>query len=196
LFSVQHETGTFDFQRVLPANQSRVFWAKIGFALASAAVLAILIALFTRGVFVPTLPRDASWFRTFGVLYLAEVFVWSLLASLIIKQPSWGLCASVTAQSLTLYSVLPYFYGPMRFSGDWPAAEPRLVPVRIGIIVVIAAADLILGKLWFEDRLRLPRWRFRRKPDVVSSYPSDIELPLYVGQRQIGWSRLLWLGWR
>ena len=27
MFSVEHETGKFDFQRVLPANQLRVFWA-------------------------------------------------------------------------------------------------------------------------------------------------------------------------
>src|SRR5437867_6437465 len=33
LFSVEHETGTFDFQRVLPANQPRAFCATVSFAL-------------------------------------------------------------------------------------------------------------------------------------------------------------------
>ena len=195
LFSVEHETGTFDFQRVLPANQPRVFWAKTGFAFVSSLLLTLLLWIFTCGVFVPTLPRDGQWFREFGGLLLAEVFVWSVLCSMLIKHPLWGVITAVSVQAFVI-NVLPYLVLLDENIVRWVWGDERLTSWRVVLILVVAATDIVLGKLWFEDRLRLPRWRFRWKPDFAPSYPSTVELPPYVGQRQAGWSRMLWLSWR
>ncbi len=195
LFSVEHETGTFDFQRVLPANQPRVFWAKVGFALVSSMGLTLLLWIITRGVFVLTLPREGTVYGGFGLLFLVELFCWSILCSLLIQQPLWGVVTAITLQSVMLYFVVPYLRGPMQDS-DWPGSSAGFVPTRIGVVLALLAGNIVVGKLWFEDRLRLPRWRSRRKPDIAPSYPSDAELPPYIGERQFGWSRSLWLGWR
>ena len=195
LFSVDHETGTFDFQRVLPANQPRVFWSKVGFALASATLLTLLLWIMTRGVFVWTLPSEGTAYGGFGVLFLIEVFLWSILCSLLIRQPLWGVVSAIAAQSVMLYFVVPFLGGPL-IDSDWPGSNSSYVPTRIGVILVLCGAEIVLGKLWYEDRLRLPRWRIGLTRDSVASYPADAELPPYIGQRQIGWSRLLWLSWR
>lgn len=39
LFATEHETGTFEFQRMLPVTARRLFFAKVGFAVASTALL-------------------------------------------------------------------------------------------------------------------------------------------------------------
>ena len=196
MFSVEHETGVFDFQRVLPANQPRVFWAKVSFAFLSCVLLTAALWLVTRGVFLADGPRGSTWFGTYGLLYMAEVFAWSIFASLLIRQPLWGVIAAVGLQSLTMQFVLPYLtIGPNDLF-NLLNEDRRFILSRFAVLAVLIVADIALGKLWFEDRLRLPKWRFRWKPDFAPSYASNVELPAYVGQRQIGWSRLLWLSWR
>ena len=196
MFSVEHETGTFDFQRVLPANQPRVFWAKVSFAFVSGVVLNTALWLVTRGVFLAGVTSSSTWFGTYGLLYMAEVFAWSILASLLIRQPLWGVIGAIALQSLMMQIVLPYLtIGPNDLF-NLLNEDRRFSLSRFAVLAVLIVADIVLGKHWFEDRLRLPRWRLGWKPDIVASYPSDAELPAYTGQRQIGWSRLLWLGWR
>ena len=138
LFSVEHETGTFDFQRVLPANQPRVFWAKIWFALMSSLALTLLLSIVTRGLFVPTLPQGGHWFANFGGLLLAEVFVWSVLCSLLIKQPLWGVIASIIVQTLVVNTVLPYVARLDPNTDRWAWADERLISWRLVIIGVLA----------------------------------------------------------
>ena len=138
LFSVEHETGTFDFQRVLPANQPRVFWAKIWFALMSSLALTLLLSIVTRGLFVPTLPQGGHWFANLGGLLLAEVFVWSVLCSLLIKQPLWGVIASIIVQTLVVNTVLPYVARLDPNTDRWAWADERLISWRLVIIGVLA----------------------------------------------------------
>src|SRR5207249_33283 len=99
MFSVEHETGTFDFQKVLPGNQRQVFWSKVGFAVVSSLLLTVLLSFVTRVVILSFMirvlfdqgpPSSSTWFGTYGVLFMAELFVWSLLASLLIRQPLWA----------------------------------------------------------------------------------------------------------
>lgn len=196
LFSVEHETGMFDFQRVLPANQPRVFWAKIAFVLMSSLGLALTLTIITRVVFVSSLPKEASWFVDFGGLLLIEMFVWSVLCSLLIKHPLWGVIAALFVQSTFTNVVLPSVAQLDPNIDRWAGADERLTSWRLVLIGVLAAADIVLGKLWYEDRLRLPRWRFRWRRDITPSYPSSAELPAFVGEHQVGWSRMLWLSWR
>ncbi len=196
MFSVEHETGVFDFQRVLPTNQARVFLAKVGFAFVSCLLLTVALWLVTRGVFLSDGPRGSTWFGTYGLLYMAEVFAWSIFASLLIRQPLWGVIAAVALQSWTMQVVLPYLTTGRADGLQWLNQERPFLVSRFLVLAVLIVADMVLGRLWFEDRLRLPRWRFRWKPDFVPSYATNVELPAYVGQRQIGWSRLLWLSWR
>ncbi len=196
MFSVEHETGVFDFQRVLPTNQPRVFWAKIGFAAASSLLLTAILWLVTRGVFLWDAPHESTWFGTYGLLYMAEIFAWSVFASLLVRQPLWGVVVAIAWQSLTIQVVLPYFTSGRNDVFNLLNEDFRFTLSRFAVLVLLTTADVVLGKLWFEDRLRLPRWRIRLTRDSVSSYPADAELPPYLGQRQIGWSRLLWLSWR
>lgn len=196
MFSVEHETGVFEFQRILPANQPRVFWAKIGFAFVSSLLLTAALWVVTRGVFLWDGPRGSTWFGTYGLLYMAEIFAWSILASLLIRQPLWGVIAAIAWQSLTMQVVLPWLTSGRNDVFNLLNEDGRFTLSRCVVLALLLVADVVLGKLWFEDRLRLPRWRIRWKPDFVPSYPSNVELPAYAGQRQIGWSRLLWLSWR
>lgn len=196
MFSVEHETGVFDFQRVLPTNPPRVFWAKVGFAFVSSVALTVVLWIVTRGVFLWDGARGSTWFGTYGLLYMAEVFGWSILASLLIRQPLWGVIAAIALQSMTMQIVLPSLTSGRNDVFNLLNEDGRFTLSRCVVLALLLVADVMLGRLWFEDRLRLPSWRFRWKPDFVPSYPSDVELPLYSGQRQIGWSRLLWLSWR
>jgi len=107
------------------------------------------------------LPHQGSWFDGFGLLYLAEIFVWSLLCSLLIKQPLWGVVTAISAQWLMLYFAFPFFTNRHQWSAGWSGSIEPLIPLRIGFVLVLGVTDIVLGKLWFEDRLRLPRWRFR-----------------------------------
>ncbi len=196
MFSVEHETGVFDFQRVLPLNQPRVFWAKVGFAAVSYLWLTAILWLVTRGIFLWGEPTGSTWFGTYGLLYLAELFAWSVLASLVVRQPLWGVIAAIAWQSLMIQVVLPYLTGWRDDTFHLFNEDLRFTLSRLVVLALVAVVDVGLGKLWFEDRLRLPRWRLRLRRDAVASYPAGAELPPYVGQRQIGWSRLLWLSWR
>ncbi|MBC7816383.1 MAG: hypothetical protein IAG10_05770 [Planctomycetaceae bacterium] len=196
MFSVEHETGVFDFQRVLPTNQPRVFWAKLSFAAVSSLLLTAIQWLVTRGVFLWDAPQGSTWFGTYGLLYMAEIFAWSILASLVVRQPLWGVIAAIVWQSLMMQLVLPYLTSGRNDGFHLLNEDARFTLSRFVVLALLFVADVVLGRLWFEDRLRLPRWQFRWKPDFSPSYPSDVELPPYVGQRQIGWSRMLWLSWR
>ena len=206
MFSVEHETGVFDFQRVLPTNQPRVFWAKASFAAASSLFLSTLLWTLTRGlIFVITVfvfdqwetPFASTWFGTYGLLYMAEVFAWSILASLVVRQPLWSVIVAIALQSLMMQVVLPYLAnGRLNDDVQLLNEDLRFVLSRFVVLALLVTVDVVLGKLWYEDRLRLPRWRIGLRRDSVASYPADAELPPYIGQRQIGWSRLLWLSWR
>ncbi len=197
MFSVEHETGVFDFQRVLPTNQPRVFWAKVSFAAASSLLLTAILWLVTRGIFLWDAPQGSTWFGTYGLLYMAEIFAWSIFASLIVRQPLWGVIAAIAWQTLMMQLVLPYLTGGRLDDVIQLLNEDqRFTLSRCLVLALLVTVDVVLGKLWYEDRLRLPRWRFGLTRDVVASYPIDMELPPYTGQRQIGWTRLLWMSWR
>lgn len=206
IFSVEHETGTFDFQKMMPATQRQIFWSKVGFAAVSSLLLTVFLSLITRvGVlglliwlfFDTDTPGISVWFDTYGMLYLAELFVWSVLSLLLIRHPLWAVIVAISVQSSMMQLVIPYFvtgkYGlALTDSHD----EFKRLVARWGVLLLTGVADVVIGKLWYEDRLRLPRWRFGLQPDMALSYPAAGELPPYLGQRQLGWSRLLWLGWR
>lgn len=195
MFAVEHETGSFDFQRALPSNQPRVFWAKIGFSLVSFLLLTAVLWLLTQVLFVRFTATEVSWFGAFGVLYMAELFAWSVFALLLIRHPLWAVIVAVFLQSLMMQVVLPYLAtGRHGFDVVEASEDFKLLLLRLVVLVLVAVADFVAGKLWFEDRLQM--WRWRSQPDMVPSYPMEGELPPYLGQRKLGWSRLLWLGWR
>lgn len=195
MFSVEHEMGTFDFQRLLPANQPQILWSKIGFAFGSTVLLSAALWIVTPGVLLFIAPRSSSWFGTYGLLYMAELFGWSILASLLIRQPLAAVIVAIAAQTVAMQYVLPYLTKG-HFDFNLSNSDRLFLLLRLSVLLALVIGDIVLGKLWIEDRLRLPRWRFRGKPDIAPSYLAGAELSSYFGQRRIGWSRLLWLGWR
>lgn len=198
-FSAEHEAATFDWQRVMPIQLARVFLAKTGFVLVSGIVLTFLVWSFTRAIFGAEAHSKAvgEWFSGRGCLYLAEVLAWSFCASLLIRHPLWSVIAAVTGHALMNYVVLVVLTSPSESYQLSPfQSPPEMVCWRLIVLVSLCLIDLLLSKFWFEDRLRLPRWCRRWKQDIVPSYPSDVELPAYLGRRQIGWMRMLWLSWR
>jgi hypothetical protein len=198
-FSIEHESGNFDCQRVLPIRMPRVLLAKAGFALVSGMALTLLVWVLTRGIFGPEAHARVvgEWFGPLGLLYLFEVLAWSLCASLLVRQPLWSVVAAVCGHALMNYVVLAALTGAFEHQQFSPfQSTTTMVCWRIAVLASLCLADVVLGWLWFEDRLRLPRWRIRWKPDFAPSYLASAELPAYVGQRQAGWKRLLWLSWR
>lgn len=198
-FSIEHESGNFECQRVLPIRMPRVLLAKAGFALVSGMALTLLVWVFTRGIFGPEAQARVvgEWFGLLGLLYLSEVLAWSLCASMLVRQPLWSVVAAVCGHALMNYVVLTSLTGPFERHQFSPfQSSAAMVRWRIAVFAILCLADVVLGWLWIEDRLRLPRWRIRWKPDFVPSYLASAELPAYVGQRQAGWKRLLWLSWR
>ncbi len=197
-FSVEHETGTFDFQRVLPARPTQVAGAKIGFGLFSSSALILILWIITSALFGPESQGQAvtNWFCNLGFFYLAEVFAWGLMASILIRHPLWSVIFAVSTHSsnYVVLIMLAKSHELDSFSPFMPTTQ--LLIYRIVAFMILVAADFLLGFLWYEDRLRFPRWRFHWRRNIAPNYPSEGELPPYLGQRQIGWSRLLWLSWR
>lgn len=90
LYAVEEEEGTVDFLRYLPRNQSAVFMAKVLAAivvLIATVVLLSLIGLRVSGGLWPERTGFAIGLFSYGGMAVAEAFVWSLLASLLIRQP-------------------------------------------------------------------------------------------------------------
>ncbi len=215
MFSIDHETGVFPFIRVLPTTQPRVFWSKIGFAVVSWAALALLIGLITAVAFVSKVPEDANWHWTYGVLFLVEVFAWSLFSSLWIRQPLWAIVVALAGQAL-VYSLA---FGVLlerttRGIGWTPMYEDRWLTVfRLATTLALLAGGVFCGRLWFEERLRLPRWSWRRENALIDSYDLAIvpmeprvrvrrpaasitDDPPFMAERRASRTRLLWQSWR
>ena len=102
-------------------------------------------------------------FMSLGAVCL---FVWGVLCSLLIKQPLWGVIAALSLQTSVVGIAVPNLIRLDPNIDRWSYADVRLTSWRVALVAVVALTDIVLGKLWFEDRLRLPRWRFRWRRDV------------------------------
>ena len=214
MFAIDHETGVFSFVRVLPTTQPRVFWSKVGFAVVSWAALALLIGLITTVAFVSKVPENANWYWTYGALFLVEVFAWSLFSSLWVRQPLWAVVVALAGQALAYslaFAVLNQF---SRGFGWTPMFEDRLLlGYRLVTAVALLAGSVVCGRLWFDERLRFPRWRLWPEKVLIDSYDPPIvpleprvrvrrpaatiaDDPPDMAERRASRSRLLWQSWR
>lgn len=190
MFSEEHETGSFDFQRLLPTSSGKALGAKLVFALGSGIIVTAWLWGTSLGLFARDAEVQSAWMSSnffIGLLVHLELLAWGILASLLIRQPLWAAIVAAAGQTVTTSFALQNFERMLERSSEWWHAA---------IVLVLSVLNFVLARLWIESRLRWPQWRWRMTRDVVVSYPRDIELPAYVGQRQTGWARLLWLSWR
>ena len=89
LFSLEHEQGTFEFQRLLPTTAGQVYLAKMGLAMASGLALWGCLSLFALllAALMPTTGqlavRPSDWGA--GVVTFLEIFLWAVFFSLLIR---------------------------------------------------------------------------------------------------------------
>lgn len=193
MFSVEHEAGTFDFQRVLPTRSLRVFWAKVFFAAVSGFALAVLLWTLTRALF-QDIPQGI-WFGINGLLYWSELFAWSVLTSMLIRHPLWSVVLAITAQSIVMQVVITELFG-VTFFDAFHSTAFDLPVFRLSVLIVLGLVNVYVGRLWIADRVRLPKRRSATVQVVGRVFSAETLLPAYLGQSQIGWRRMLWLSWR
>jgi hypothetical protein len=212
IFSVEVESGAIGFQRILPGSQQQVFWSKLVFVLLSTVALGLLIVpeswalydfLANAGLTLRAKPYDFStWFYDVGITLMipAELLLWGICCSLLIPLPIWSVIAAALTEAFVISFVMPLLHGYAIYSESQHARiqmeHEHFVLARLVLMSLLAAFDVYLGKLWWEDRLRLPKWNFSLLPETVSAYPSNAVLPPYTGTRAAGWRRLIWLAWR
>ena len=158
LFAAERETGTFDFQRVLPAVPWAVYAAKV--AVAVAAIVAMLaaarvsawgVAVFGQFVFDAVFER--SW---------SEAMIWGVWGVGAIEGLAWGTFFSLLGRRTLVTAVLAIFAASAgahtlaELSGVTPPwsqeAYLAAVPFRLALAALVVAATLPLAGRWFRDR--------------------------------------------
>ncbi|MBN2473711.1 MAG: hypothetical protein JXB62_03835 [Pirellulales bacterium] len=193
LFAVERETGTYDFQRALPAASWRSFLGKLTYAVASALLMFAILAPTAYGVSRLRVAQPEVNLRLCAVwgLAAATALVWGMFFSLLTKAP---LKAAVMATIVGLFSVycVAYFAETMFHADFWHVALWILAAAA-----VVALVDLWLGLRWFREKAMFSWWaaRWNRlrivaagKSAGASSRPARPGGPLF--------ARLLWQQWR
>ncbi len=212
LFAVDHEAGTYEFQRSLPVKPAHLMLSKFVFAFLSVMVLyAIgwLAALWLSGLpladalknlpawaLAGRLPVTGSHFVLGGVslFFALELFLWSALFSLLLRRPLTAAIAGAAAAA-----VIPVMLGltvaaatvTLSNTSSGYAKYAETIPLRAAVAAALAALDIWLGLRWLGERhiTIAPRrfaWRLpAQRPDRfrTSSWMRVI-------------SRLLWEDWR
>lgn len=191
LFATEHETGTYDFQRVLPVTALRVFAGKLTYALASTA--ALFAAVWMLALVLARFQLPDTYFHSllwvlwgFGAL---ELVLWGTLFSLLLKRPLIAVILGVTCASVTL-GVLS------GETAEFLALDVYLkaLPARLVVIALLAAADVWLGARWFRERLLASS---RRRSAVATKETIDAAFaPVATVQTRTMLRRLVWQDFR
>ena len=195
MFATEHETGTFQFQRMLPVSASRLFFGKLAFALVSIALMfAVLwpVALMLSGGRLPDVETQLGLWSLWG-FGAVELLVWGVFFSLLSSHPLKATVMAVTAASFSVHFTTAGYIDSgndyFKVVSYWSALSGR-----IGVLSFVAAADVFLGVCWFRDRSSGLRGSLGLRPRAVDSgttTAADAEL-----SGDTGFTRLVWQSWR
>lgn len=158
LFAGEHERDTFAFLRALPVRSREVFWPKalvvVGSTLLLTAALTLVVALLTRFRPLKT-PADVGLLVHY-FLIMAEVLVWTMLFSQLLKHPFWAIAAGGVAY-LASWVVIAVSGSLVVQALDVKTVGVDFnvfIVVRCVLAVVLAVVNVALGMKWLErDRI-------------------------------------------
>lgn len=200
LFALEHESGTFDFQRLLPVSTWHVYGAKLGVGFLSGLGLMAALLVFEHAFYVGwhAVLAPIDWGA--ALVNFSEVFLWAVLFSLVMRHPLRAAVASMVAMSVNLCVVLPLAHTlSPTWDGDLLRFHRNFLGIRLGIICVLLAVDTWLAWRWFHGKTG---FSFRRWRPSWSGRSSDYwivpvgSLPAYTRGWPIGWWRLIGITWR
>ncbi len=196
LFAGEHESHSFPFQQSLPVSATRVFWAKVSFAVVSALVLFPLLWLLAFAMTGWVLPR-AEWHYQLwggGVVATIEILVWAVFASLLLRRV---LPAAIASGVVAVF----VSFGAMLFSSPFtPYVNEYFstLPIRVLLALFGFCIALRLGSRWFDEtpqnwgRMRVKRRSSRAAPVVqVTQFRMFLRL-VWHGLRQ-NLTTILWI---
>ncbi|MEN6405575.1 MAG: hypothetical protein ABFC77_03800 [Thermoguttaceae bacterium] len=189
LFAGERENGTFEVQRSLPTRAGTVFWGKVVFSMASAAMVLGVASVLAFALSGWTL-HPPQGFSPLAVLVVfgfwgVELFVWSVLFSLRTGQVLLSAVLGIAVVSVYLH-LLSLTLSPDAITyGYWLA-----MPYRAAIAAVVALIDVWLAMRWFDEkRSRRQGVDSKVATDVMPGWFYDDPSPGRIAM--VG--RLLWL---
>ena len=152
LFALEHEHGTFDFQRLLPVPAWQVYVAKLGVGFLSGIVLLAALLVLAHALFVGwhAILAPADWLA--GCVTFTEIFVWAVLFSLLLRHPLRAAVCGIVATSVTVCILLP-LTNSLPWEEDVLIYHRSLLGTRIGIIALLLAIDTWLTWRWFDGKI-------------------------------------------
>jgi hypothetical protein len=200
MFAAEHESGVFDFQRVMPVTSPRFFFANVLFGLMS--TLAMIVLLFLVAIIFYTSPAWISrqpltdmpkllWPAYFGIggVGVLELFVWGMFFSLILKRPLIAAILGVAVASIGVQLAITVPIFDASFSPYILA-----VPGRLAIVALVAIADVLLGCRWLRGEGLLPN--LRKRKNTNSQVPALAIRSTISATRPRFWSVFLRLAWQ
>jgi hypothetical protein len=195
LFAGEHEAETYEFQRSLPARASSLLIGKVVFAVFSTAAMLGLMQLLVLlwaplPPAAPSVPWRALAWATIG-FYTVEVFVWAVFFSLLTKRVLVAAVLGVSAASIGSHLAAATITWNVMME-----TYAQAMPWRLGIVAVVALADVWLAAQWFREK------RDRQPRVVQASAVAKPQQAAAIGDRLLGpqrlaiLGRLVWQHWR
>jgi ABC-type transport system involved in multi-copper enzyme maturation permease subunit len=189
MFSGEHDAGTYEFQRMQPVPAVGVFWSKIVFAAAS--ILAMIVVFWLLAlVFSGSLPSLKESVETWilAIVFTWSFIVWGVFLSLLIKRPL--LAAVLTGVAV---AVLPFFVS-LIFRLRIPSESLAPLVVFASLSILLALVDILLGRRWFDEKMRL--WSASLSEKEISLQPAASTRQASRPQSRLSLMRLTWQHWR
>ncbi len=151
LFATERENATYPFQRSLPVSARKLFFAKLGFGVISTPLMFVLLwllAAFLAGWQLPDGALHAALWAMWG-LAAVELFVWGVLFSLLLRHPLAAAILAAVAATLSVHWAASTMTPRRYLEGLQYYLDG--VPLRVAIVLLVAAADVWLGLRWLRE---------------------------------------------
>ncbi len=199
-YAIEKEDGTFEWLRSSPASDAQLFISKVGLCLVATVAMFAILWFVTQTLFVAP-PSQADVLRgMLGLWLLAglEALAWGLLFSLLSARPLMAIVLALFATSTAVHvlSWIAQPYQPDRFEYSRYAAA---IPLRLGLLAAVAAADVYLGLRWLGSEERTSLLSPREIDDASARRPAtkaDITSLLHRRDRAAILGRLTWQTFR
>ncbi len=191
MFSGEHDAGTYEFQRMQPVPASGVFWSKIVFAVVSLIAMLVvfwLLALAFAGGSLPYLSESVDMW-VYMLIITWSFIVWGVFLSLLIKRPL--LAAVLTGVAV---GVIPFFISFI-FHLRIPSESVTPLAVFACLNILLAFVDILLGRRWFDEKMRLWSAVARLGREKTSNTAVLVERVTW-SQNKSMLMRLTWQHWR